>query len=827
MKKICSIVGVFLIALIWDIAFVSADTDLDYTKGRPMLENEVKYNKSLEPELSELFQFKDGKLPLQNTQGITSSRVKRQALPLKYDMREKPYAEYIKVKNQRSTGLCWAFAVSSVSEIAYLKQQGDSDKIFAYSEFSPAHFGYFLFNRINDPLGNTEKDKNVIKVSGEDYRNFGGNNYMSFQALANWEGFALESKAPFNNGLTNSYDATLAYDDVVHITNAEFLNNNEQIKQAILKNGAVAVEMYFDNKNLNYDTSAYYDANGTSGGNHAVAIVGWDDSYKKENFSGDYSGLHTPDNNGAWIVQNSYGPQWGDNGYFYISYEDKSLGNALTIDVQPAGTYDYNYQYDGNVLMQYGYVDVGEKMANIYKVKGSDTAQQLKAVGFTDWNGAVSTSYNVKIYTELKKKNDPTSGTESASFDVTTDHTGYHSFTVPEGSNIMLNPNSYYSIVLTMKSASKFGIESASNYYQDINFEAGQEKNQSFWYRKYSKTWTDLYDDSDKNNSCAARIKGYTGIISSQGPETNPAFGEGKWIRLSGKTRYETSIEISNALKKKLKVDRFNAVIVAYGNNFPDALTGSYLAGKKNAPILLVGTDVKTEKKVREYIQQNLNENGIVYILGGTGVVTKRFADSLGQYSVKRLEGSNRYETNEAILNEAGVSGRDILICSGQDFADSLSASATGKPIVLVGDQISGQQKKYLKSFNNTNLKKFYIIGGSGAVSDDIETDCSKIGDVKRVSGNNRFSTSRAVAEQFFKHQLDTVMIARAYDFPDGLSGGSLALSIEAPLLLVENDNYKDALQYIEKNKIQRGAILGGTGVISDKIAERLFFDKN
>lgn len=822
MKKIICIVGVIVVAFLLNTASGFAITELDYTKGRPLTQKEIQENKALEPKLSDLFQFKDGKIPLQNGGDEASSRVKRQALPLQYDIREESYAKYIKVKNQRSTGLCWAFTASSVSEVSFLKQQEIYGNNPIYSELSPAHFGYFLFNRMNDPLGNTAKDKNVIKVSGEDYRNFGGNNYMSFQALANWGGFALESKAPFNNGLNRSYDGALAYDDAVHIMDAEFLTDATQIKQAILDNGAVGVEMYYGSENLNYDTSAYYDATGSNSGNHAVTIVGWDDNYKKENFSGDYSWLHTPNSDGAWIAQNSYGSKWGDKGYFYISYEDKSLGNALSLKVEPVETYDCNYQYDGNVLMQYGYVSAGEKMANIYEVKGSNTVQRLKAIGFTDWNGTATTKYNVKIYTNVKKASDPTSGIEEASFDVTTNRTGYHSFSIPKDVDVLLNPGSFYSIVVTMKSTSKFGVESASDYYQDIDFEAGQEKNQSFWYHKGSRTWDDLYDVNAKN-SCSARIKGYTEITSIQAPETDPVFGNKKWIRLSGDTRYDTSVEISNALKKKLKLDRFNTIIVACGDNFPDALTGSYLAKEKNAPILLVGTDRNTERKVQNYIQQNLNENGTVYILGGTGVVTQRFAESLGKYSVKRLAGSDRYETNQAILNEAGMSGQDLLVCSGKDFADSLSASGTGEPIILVGDKLSEQQKKYLKSVSDTTSGKVYLIGGVGAVSAAIEKDCKEIGSVKRVAGKNRFSTSKAIAEEFFENQIDVITIARAYNFPDGLAGGPFALSVKAPLLLVENDNYRDALQYMKNSTAQKGVVLGGSGAISNQIAEKLF----
>ena len=81
---------------------------------------------------------------------------------------------------------------------------------------------------------------------------------------------------------------------------------------------------------MDYDTSAYYDASGNEGNNHMVTVVGWDDSYKKENFnSSGSSWLKTPEHDGAWIVQNSYSQDWGDNGYFYISYDDKSLYNAI------------------------------------------------------------------------------------------------------------------------------------------------------------------------------------------------------------------------------------------------------------------------------------------------------------------------------------------------------------------------------------------------------------------------------------------------------------------------------------------------------------------
>lgn len=78
--------------------------------------------------------------------------------------------------------------------------------------------------------------------------------------------------------------------------------------------------------------------------NHIVAIVGWDDSYSKDNFN---SGSR-PSRDGAWIVKNSWGNQEGSNGYTYISYEDKSLCEFVAGQFVKASEYKYNYFYDGS-----------------------------------------------------------------------------------------------------------------------------------------------------------------------------------------------------------------------------------------------------------------------------------------------------------------------------------------------------------------------------------------------------------------------------------------------------------------------------------------------
>lgn len=292
--------------------------------------------------------------------------------------------------------------------------------------------------------------------------------------------------------------------------------------------------------------------------------------------------------------------------------------------------------------------------------------------------------------------------------------------------------------------------------------------------------------------------------------------GEGV-IRLSGANRYETGFAVADQLKKNLGVDQFEAVVVAYGQNFPDALTGSYLAAVKNAPILL--TEKSVDHTVAAYIDEKLVSGGTVYILGGAAAVSESFENALRSrgFVVKRLKGAGRYETNLAILKEAGVTTTDeVLIATGKNYADSLSASATGLPMLLVDKELSEAQKVFLE----TTSGKFVIIGGTGAVSADVEAELDAIGDVTRVKGANRYGTSVEIAKRYFTDP-EFAVLAYAQGFPDGLCGGPLALSMGAPLILTSNDSFAAADDYV--TGISSGAVTGGTSRISDDTVRAIF----
>ena len=310
--------------------------------------------------------------------------------------------------------------------------------------------------------------------------------------------------------------------------------------------------------------------------------------------------------------------------------------------------------------------------------------------------------------------------------------------------------------------------------------------------------------------------------------ETLPHSGNITWVsyeveenavRIFGSNRYNTALAAADQLKENLGVEKFENIVVACGTDFADALSGSYLANQKNAPILLVKNRNKEINLVKDYIKSNLTPGGTVYLLGGVNAVPKAMESGLEGFNVKRLAGATRYETNLEILKEAGISGNDILVCTGLDFADGLSASAVNKPILLVKDSLRATQVNYLKTLGSKN---FYLIGGTNAVNKRIESALAAYGTTQRIEDATRYYTSVNIAKTFFPNA-KTAVLAYAYNFPDGLSGGCLACSMNAPLILTANGKQDPAVAYAKEAGITGGAVLGGTGLIPDKVANAIF----
>ena len=299
--------------------------------------------------------------------------------------------------------------------------------------------------------------------------------------------------------------------------------------------------------------------------------------------------------------------------------------------------------------------------------------------------------------------------------------------------------------------------------------------------------------------------------------------------RYEGPNRYSTATAIAN----KLKNDKFNNVVIAYGYDFPDALSGSVLASKVNAPILLVGNSVGNSSETLNFIKNNVSKSGTIYLLGGEAVVKNEIVNDLknsGFTNFKRLGGSNRYETNALINKELNVpKGTPVAIASALNFPDALSISgAAGKnqmPIYLVGKDIRQDTLDRIREISPSTI---YIAGGNSVVSTNIENALRGItNNVVRFDGKDRYDTSLKVANHFSKNA-DNILVANALNFPDALSGSVLASKINAPVILVPaKGNVSKQKQFVDNNNVQYVIAVGGEDVVSKQVVNDLLYTKN
>ena len=299
--------------------------------------------------------------------------------------------------------------------------------------------------------------------------------------------------------------------------------------------------------------------------------------------------------------------------------------------------------------------------------------------------------------------------------------------------------------------------------------------------------------------------------------------------RIAGKNRFKTAEAIAQRILSYTGKTKHKYVIVVSGSNYADALSGSYASAvADNAPIYLVTNDPKVIDDTANAVANAFDGTGFVFILGGTGAVPAEFEDALkarGITRIQRYSGKDRYATNMNVLLSFGKWDYDhlndqIMLCSGKNYADALSASAVGHPIMLVGDELTLDQEAYFME----NDPFIYLIGGTGAVSQAIEDEIYyDFGYYYwRLYGKNRFETSQTVADYFFPHQPYNAILAYGMNYPDGLAAGPLAQVMNAPLLLVENNNYMPAEDFFHEHDPRYTVVIGGTSLISDYTADRI-----
>ncbi|MBN9655081.1 cell wall-binding repeat-containing protein [Halobacillus sp. GSS1] len=285
---------------------------------------------------------------------------------------------------------------------------------------------------------------------------------------------------------------------------------------------------------------------------------------------------------------------------------------------------------------------------------------------------------------------------------------------------------------------------------------------------------------------------------------------------LAGKDRIKTAVEVSKSLYPNgFNKDGERTVVLATAYEFADALSAGPLAADLgNAPILL-NRDDRLDPAVVEELKR-LNANKVV-ILGGTNAISEKVQNELSSlYTVERISGKNRIQSNLEINNRlSDVEG--VFVASSTSFPDALEASsiaaANGWAIVLTDEkEITEESLQFLHG------KEVAILGGTAVISEEVEETLIERngGDrVVRLSGINRYETVAATLD-YFKDDMrsGTMLVATGRNYPDALTASAISARTKAPLILVGNDLnpelQKTLSWYGTENVVQNLRVIGG-----------------
>ncbi len=390
-------------------------------------------------------------------------------LPDAYDMRD--YGRVTPVRDQGRYGTCWAFASLGALETTLLPGENDV--------FSTDHMT--LCNSYN--LG----------------MNRGGEHTMSIAYLAAWQGPVYEKDDPYGDGVTNP-ELTA----VKHLEEALVINERDFdiLKSAIFRYGAIETSLYSQMEYVD-SVSAYYSEenaayyyDGEEVPNHDVVVVGWDDNYPKENFT------KMPEGDGAFICKNSWGEEFGEDGYFYVSYYDVNICNKSVVYTRVGDADNYDKIYQSDLLGWVGLMGFGKEEAYFANVYETDENEELAAVSF------YATDKNTEFEVYLVQNFQDTDSLKDRAFIVSgsMQYAGYYTVEFPEP--VRLSDHSKYAVIVKIKTpgavhpiAIEYNVDERTENF-DITDGEG-----------YISLYGELWHSAEATQNCNVCLKAFTRYV--------------------------------------------------------------------------------------------------------------------------------------------------------------------------------------------------------------------------------------------------------------------------------------------------------------------------
>ncbi len=312
-------------------------------------------------------------------------------------------------------------------------------------------------------------------------------------------------------------------------------------------------------------------------------------------------------------------------------------------------------------------------------------------------------------------------------------------------------------------------------------------------------------------------------------------------VPVEGKDRYATAIAAADIVYPGIMPsgpDGNRTVVLASGENWPDALAASGLAGAHRAPLLLTKSTSLPTTVAQKIASLGANR---VIIVGGTAAVSDAVATAAGQAvggasRVSRIAGSHRYATANAIAAATvAVPGRTAwdgtaFVATGDNFPDALAvaplAADKGYPLYLAAP--TGISDATLAAMKAAGVKRVYLLGGTAAVSPLTESRIAGTGIsvAGRWAGSDRFATGRVIAENSLNSGLTAreVALATGRNFPDALAGGVMQGLTGSIMVLTESTRLHaqaEAVLAANVSSIHEIRFVGGLSALAQDVRDR------